>query len=87
MNRNFQTFISLLTSNCNGLQAVICFFSVVYGYGYGKVPERSTGKMVGLFTIGTTMYTCVLFVVNIQLAVVIQVSLCSKCFPISVNLH
>ncbi|KAI5081761.1 hypothetical protein GOP47_0001504 [Adiantum capillus-veneris] len=54
------------------LQAAICFFSVIYGYGYGKVPDRSGGRMVGLFTIGTTMYTAVLFVVNFQIAMVIQ---------------
>lgn len=54
------------------LQAAVCFFSVVYGYGYGKVPDRKVGRMVGLFTIGTTMYTCVLFVVNIQVALIIQ---------------
>ncbi|MCO5569382.1 hypothetical protein L7F22_023094 [Adiantum nelumboides] len=53
-------------------QAAICFFSVVYGYGYGKVPDRNVGRMVGLYTIGTTMYTSVLFVVNLQIAMVIQ---------------
>lgn len=53
------------------LQAAVCFFSVVYGYGYGKVPDRN-GQTMGLFTMGTTMYTCVLFVVSIQIAVVIQ---------------
>lgn len=54
------------------MQAAFCFFSVIYAYGYGKVPDRRIGRTVGLFTIGTTMYTCVLFIVNIQIAVVIQ---------------
>lgn len=54
------------------IQAAVCFFSVVYCYGYGKISDRGTGQVVGLFTIGTTMYTCVVFVVNIQVAVVIQ---------------
>eukprot|EP00250_Pteridium_aquilinum_P021090 c25023_g1_i2 orf=602-4156(+) len=54
------------------LQAAVCFFSVIYGYGDGKVPERNSGRIVGLFTIGTTMYTCVLFVVNVQIAMIIQ---------------
>ncbi|KAH7285972.1 hypothetical protein KP509_33G053600 [Ceratopteris richardii] len=54
------------------LQAAICYFCVIFGYGYGKIPDRSVGRMAGLFTIGTTMYTCVLFVVNFQIAILIQ---------------
>eukprot|EP00249_Psilotum_nudum_P013543 c24389_g1_i3 orf=295-4026(-) len=50
-------------------QAAACFFLVITAYKYS---DRATGQTVGLYAIGTTMYTCIVFVVNIQIAFIVQ---------------
>lgn len=55
----------------NGIiQALLCV-SVVF-LGYSKYSDRENGQMVGIYTVGTTMFTSIVLIVNLQMAITIQ---------------
>eukprot|EP01018_Ginkgo_biloba_P009003 Gb_36306 [translate_table: standard] len=55
----------------NGIIQAFLSFSVVV-LSYSKYSDRKNGKMVDLYSIGTTMYTCIVLIVNLQMAIAIQ---------------
>lgn len=55
----------------NGIiQALLCV-SVVF-LGYSKYSDRINGQMVDIYTVGTTMFTSIVLIVNLQMAITIQ---------------
>ncbi|GBG82573.1 hypothetical protein CBR_g34949 [Chara braunii] len=52
------------------MQSSVIFFSLKAFYQLRS--DRDDGKTVGMYHVGTTMYTCVVMTVNLQLAIAIQ---------------
>lgn len=55
----------------NGLFCSVCIFFLTI-YGMEDQAFRRNGKVVGLEVLGATMYTCVVWVVNCQIALTIN---------------
>ncbi|XP_057853489.2 probable phospholipid-transporting ATPase 12 isoform X3 [Cryptomeria japonica] len=57
----------------NGIiQALLSFFVILLSYSYHS--DRQNGQMIDINSVGTTMFTSIVLIVNLQMAVAIQAS-------------
>ncbi|KAH9318645.1 hypothetical protein KI387_020414, partial [Taxus chinensis] len=55
----------------NGIIQALISFSVIL-LSYSKYSDRENGQMVDIYSVGTTMFTSIVLIVNLQMAIAIQ---------------